>query len=389
MTDRPGAVEPTKTPRVNRNSTNALVRSAALPVLSILAALLVGAVILALAGYNVRAAYAALWDGVFGNTRNIGEAFLRATPLILIGAGIAVAFRAGIWNIGAEGQFYLGAIGAAFVGLNAANLPPVVAIPLAIAAGFILGGVWAGIAGWLKVKLGLNEVVTTIMLNYIALGLVSFLITGPMMEAIRANPQTDLVARSILLPRIWPPTRVHLGFIFAVIVACVLAFILFRTPWGYAIRAVGLNQTAAQHAGINVGRQFVTAMLLSGGAAGIAGAVEVMGVTERLYANISPGYGFQGIAVSLLANNNPLGVILSGWLFGALGSGSQMMQLTAGIPDVMIYILQGLVILFLVSFRVLGDRLGRRTRSSTTRTPVGRSGVLAGRRWYSALRRRA
>lgn len=360
MTDRPVTKEPGSRLSAHRDSAVALWRSALVPVLSIVAALAVGALVLALAGYNVGSAYGALWNGVFGNTRNIGEAFLRATPLVLIGAGIAVAFRAGIWNIGAEGQFYLGAIGATFVGLHVANLPPLVAIPLAIAAGFLLGGFWAGIAGWLKVRLGLNEVVTTIMLNYIALGIVSFLITGPMMEAIRANPQTDLIAASVVLPRIWLPTRVHLGFVLAIVVACLLAFILFRTPWGYAIRAVGYNQKAARYAGINVGRQFVMAMVLSGGASGIAGAVEVMGVTGRLYANLSPGYGFQGIAVSLLANNNPLGVILSGWLFGALGSGSQMMQLTAGIPDVMIYILQGLVILFLVSFRFLGDRLSRK-----------------------------
>ena len=360
MTDHSATKEPGSRLGATRGSTVALMRTILLPVLSILAALLVGALVLRLAGYDVGRAYGALWDGVFGNTRNMGEAFLRATPLVLIGAGIAIAFRAGIWNIGAEGQFYLGAIGATFVGLHAAALPPLVAIPLAIAVGFLLGGLWAAIAGWLKVRLGLNEVVTTIMLNYIALGLVSFLITGPLMEAIRANPQTDLVAKSVLLPRIWPPTRVHLGFVLAVMIACVYAFILFRTPWGYAMRAVGFNQKTAQHAGINVGRQFVMAMVLSGGASGIAGAVEVMGVTARLYANLSPGYGFQGIAVSLLANNNPLGVILSGWLFGALGSGSQMMQLTAGIPDVMIYILQGLVILFLVSFRILGARLSRR-----------------------------
>ncbi|MCW5858853.1 MAG: ABC transporter permease, partial [Caldilineales bacterium] len=166
MTDRPNhggvAARPAAAPRLRRDSIQALWRGVLLPVLSILAALAVGALILALAGYDVRSAYAALWDGVFGNTRNIGEAFLRATPLILIGAGIAVAFRAGIWNIGAEGQFYLGTIGAAWFGLNAASLPPAVAIPLAIAVGFIFGGVWAGIAGWLKVRLGLNEVVTTI-----------------------------------------------------------------------------------------------------------------------------------------------------------------------------------------------------------------------------------
>ena len=337
----------------------ALWRNLALPVLSILAALAVGALLLTLTGYNAAKAYQALWVGVFGNTRNIGEAFLRSTPLVLIGAGIAIAFRAGIWNIGAEGQFYMGAIAGTLIGLHAGGLSPVVAIPLGIAAGFLLGGFWASIAGWLKVRMGLSEVVTTIMLNYIALGVVSFLLTGPLQEAAHANPQTDPIAASMILPRIWPPTRVHLGFVLAVVTASVLAFILFRTRWGYAIRAVGFNQEAARHAGINVSRQFLLAMLLSGGAAGMAGAVEIMGVTGRLYADLSPGYGFTGIAVSLLASNHPLGTILTGWLFGALGSGSQMMQLTAGIPDVMIYIIQGLVILFLVSFRILGARIGR------------------------------
>lgn len=354
-TARP-AGEPRPQRRMNRDLQLALWRNVLLPLLSIVAALAVGALILAVSGFNVARAYGALWNGVFGNTRNIGEAFLRATPLVLTGAGIAIAFRCGIWNIGAEGQLYMGAIGATFVGLHAARLSPPVAIVLAIAAGFLCGGIWASLAGWLKVSLGLNEVVTTIMLNYIALGIVSFLITGPMMEAIRANPQTDLIAASAVLPRIWPPTRVHLGFVIAAIVAFALAFILFRTSLGYAIRAVGFNPQTARHVGINVPRQFIIAMLLSGGAAGIAGASEVMGVTQRLYANLSPGYGFQGIAVSLLANNHPAGTILSGWLFGALGSGSQMMQLTAGIPDPMVYILQGLVILFLVSFRILGER---------------------------------
>lgn len=354
---------PEGTPRgklqISRESRLTLWRNALLPLLSIVAALVVGALVLVVSGYNVTRAYSALWDGVFGNTRNIGEAFLRATPLVLIGSGIAIAFRCGIWNIGAEGQFYIGAIGCTLIGLHAGQLPPFAAVSLAIAAGFLGGGLWAGMAGWLKVRLGLNEVVTTIMLNYIALGLVSFLITGPMQEQIRGEPQTDLIAASAVLPRIWPPTRVHLGLIIAVAVAFLLAFILFRTPLGYAIRAVGFNAEAARHGGINVARQFVLAMVLSGGAAGIAGSLEVMGVTQRLYADLSPGYGFQGIAVSLLANNHPVGTILSGWLFGALGSGSQMMQLTAGIPDVMVSILQGLVILFLVSFRIMGAKFGR------------------------------
>jgi simple sugar transport system permease protein len=340
------------------NLTRALWRNVAVPTLAIVAALAVGGLLLALTGYDVVKAYGALWQGIFGNAVNIGEAFLRATPLILIGAGIAVAFRCGIWNIGAEGQFYMGAAAGAAVGLSAANVSPWLAIPAALVAGFSAGGLWAGLAGWLKVRLGLNEVVTTIMLNYIAIGFVGFLVTGPLQESIRANPQTDEIASSAVLARFWPPTRVNLGFPIAVTVAAVAALIVFRTPLGYAIRAVGHNPEAARHAGIDVPRQMLLAMLLSGGAAGLAGAIEVLGVTGRLFENLSPGYGFEGIAVALLVNNHPLGVVLSGLLFGALGAGSQLMQMTAKVPAPLTFVIQGLVIAFLVSFRLLERRSG-------------------------------
>lgn len=340
----------------SKDTAHTIWRAVALPLLAILAGLAVGGLVLVATGYDVITAYAALGEGIFGSTRNLGEALLRSTPLVLIGAGIAVAFRCGIWNIGAEGQFYLGAAAGTLVGLHADQVPPLVAIPVALAAGFLAGGMWASLAGWLKVRLGLNEVVTTIMLNYIAIGLIGYLVTGPMQEAIRTNPQTDEIAASAVLPRIWLPTRVTLGFPIAVAFAAVATVILFRTPFGYALRAVGFNPQAAQHAGINVNRQFLSAMLLSGGAAGLAGAIEVMGVTGRLYENISPGYGFEGIAVALLVNSHPLATVLSGLLFGALGAGSQLMQLTAKIPAVLTLIIQGLVITFLVSFRVLGRR---------------------------------
>jgi simple sugar transport system permease protein len=197
------------------------------------------------------------------------------------------------------------------------------------------------------------------MLNYIAIGFVGFLVTGPLQEAIRANPQSDEIAPSAVLARFWPPTRVHLGFPIAVAVAGIATLILFRTPLGYAIRAVGLNPVAAQHAGIDVPRQMVIAMLLSGGAAGLAGTVEILGVTGRLFENISPGYGFEGIAVALLVNNHPLGTVLSGLLFGALGAGSQLMQLTAKVPAPLTFVIQGLVIAFVVSFRFLERRGGQ------------------------------
>ena len=342
---------------LHRDAISSIGQNFLLPVLSILAALGLGALILGISGYDVAKAYGALWQGIFGNVRNLGEAFLISTPLLFIGAGIAVAFRCGIWNIGADGQFYLGAIGGTVVGLYLQNLPSFVGIPLSLIVGFLAGGLWGGIAGWLKVRFKANEVVTTIMLNYVAIGLVGYLITGPMQESSHTAPQTNEIGANMVLPGILPPTRIHLGYIFALIFVVVIAFILFRTPLGYSLQAVGFNREAARHAGIKVEATYITAMLISGGAAGIAGAVEVMGITGRLYANISAGYGFTGIAVSLLAGNNPLGTIITGWLFGALNSGSQLMQMTAQIPSVVVYIVQGLVIVFLVSFKVMSKRL--------------------------------
>jgi simple sugar transport system permease protein len=327
------------------------------PLLAIAAALATGALILAITGFDPLRAYAAMWEGIVGSRRNVGEALLRSTPLILIGTGIAIAFRCGIWNIGAEGQFYMGAAAGTFVGLHAGAFPVWISVPLAFAAGMVAGGLWAAIAGWLKVRMQLNEVVTTIMLNYIALGLVSWLVTGPMQEASGYNPQTDEIAASMELARIFPPTRLHAGFLVAVVVAVLAGILLFRTHWGYKLRAVGANPVAARHAGINVGRQLVLAMFLSGACAGLAGTVEILGVVGRLYETIGAGYGFTGIAVSLLVGNNPFGVIGSGILFGALSTGSELMQLTAGIPSVMTFILQGLIIAFLVSFQAIARRM--------------------------------
>ncbi len=335
-------------------------RNFVVPVLAIIFALAVGALILTLTGYNVVKAYGALWQGVFGSKVNVGEAFLRSTPLILIGAGIAIAFRCGFWNIGAEGQFYAGAAAGTFIALTFVNLPSWAGIPIALVIGFVAGAFWGALAGFLKVKFCLNEVVTTIMMNYIAVGLVGYLVTGPMQEAMRENPQTDEIIESFVIGRIFPTSRVHYGFVIAVAVAIIATIILFRTPLGYSMRAVGYNPEAARHAGINVPLHLVTAALLSGGSAGLAGAIEVLGVTGRLFENLSPGYGFEGIAVSLLVNNHPLATIISGLLFGALGAGSQVMQLNARVPAVLTFIIQGLIIAFLISFRYLDKNTGNK-----------------------------
>ncbi len=328
-----------------------IVRSSILvPALAVLGALGIGALLLRVSGYDPLQAYAVMWQGIFGSQRNFTEVLVKATPLIFTGIAVAVAYSGGVWNIGGEGQFYLGAIAATYVGIYWGGLPSALLIPLVLLAGFIGGALWAIIPGLLKAWIDANEVVVTIMLNYIAIGITSFLVTGPMQEARGFYPQTELIAAAARLPRILPPTRLHLGFLLAIFMAIFVLIVLRRTPLGYSIRTIGASLNTARFAGIPVNRTIVTAMLLSGGAAGLGGAVEIAGLTWRLFATISSGYGFDGIAVSLLVNNNPLGTILSGLLFGALRAGSDLMQMNASIPSVLIEIIQGLTVAFVIGF---------------------------------------
>jgi general nucleoside transport system permease protein len=320
------------------------------PLAAILVALLVSGLILLATGYDPALAFSAMWNGAFADLRTISEVLIKATPLILIAAGLSVAFRASIWNIGAEGQFYAGAVAGTAVGIYVQGLPAIIHIPLLLAASVAAGALWGMLAGWLKVRFNASEIVTTIMLNYIAIIGTGWLVTGPMIEGAGKYPQTAKIFEPAMLPRFLPPTRLHLGFLIALLVCLVLYVLLFKTSTGYAIRAVGINQEAARYAGIDVRRNILLAMAISGGSAGLAGGVEIAGVAFRLYQQISPGFGFDAIAVALLANNNPLGVIFSGILFGALRSGSEMMQITAKIPSVLVFAIQGLVILAVVTF---------------------------------------
>ena len=326
------------------------VKGILLPVAAIVVALFVSGLILLLAGYNPLLAFQVMWQGAFGDIRAVSEVLLKATPLILIGVGLAVAFRCSIWNIGAEGQFYVGAVFSTVVGIYLAELPGLILIPLAMLVGAIGGALWAMLAAYLKVRFGASEIVSTIMLNYIAIIGTGYLVTGPMIEEVGKFPQTARIAEAAWLPRFLPPTRLHIGFIVAVVLAVLIYLLIFKSSLGYAIRAVGINPEAARYAGMNVRGNIMLAMAISGGAAGLAGAVEVAGLTYRLYQQISPGYGFEGIAVALLANNNPIGVIFSGILFGALRSGSEVMQMNAKVPSVLVFAIQGLVILSVVAF---------------------------------------
>lgn len=309
------------------------------------------AALLAIGGYDVTRAATALLSGSLGSWYAIGSATLvRATPLILTGLAVALAFRAGVFNIGAEGQFLVGASAAAAIALRLAVLPSFVLIPLALIAGSLAGAAWAWIAAVLRSRFHVLEVISTIMLNFVAAFLVSYLVRGPLQEPTHVYPQTESIAAAAQLPRFGPTTRLHLGFAIALL-ACLLAWWAVRyTAAGFRLRAVGANADAARSAGmVDVERVTTRVFLLSGGLSGLAGAIEVCGVTYALYENISPGYGYTAIAVALLARLDPAGVIATGVLFGALEAGAGAMQRDANVPSVVVSVIEAGIILALVA----------------------------------------
>jgi simple sugar transport system permease protein len=285
---------------------------------------------------------------------------VRAVPLTIIGLGICVAFRAGAFNIGAEGQFYAGAVAATWVGLHVTNVGPVLAIPAVWLAALAAGAAWAALPAWLKLRFGVLEVISTLLLNFVAEALVSWMVQGPLQEAKGIYPQSDPVALAARLPTV-PGTRLHLGFAVAVVLAIALAYFFRRTWWGFALIASGAGPRAAEVSGrIRVRRVTAGALLASGALAGLAGGVEVGGVSYALFQNLSPGYGFSGIAVALLGRLEPLPVLAAGILFGALEAGAGAMQRDAGIPAVLVYVVEAAVIIAVL----LSDAAARRLEPS-------------------------
>lgn len=301
-------------------------------------------------GFEAIPACAALLRGSVGSVYAITSATLvRATPLVLTGLSVAIAFRAGVFNIGAEGQLLAGAAAAAALSLLPAlshsRWNPVVALALGAAA----GGLWAGIAALLRVRFRVLEVISTILLNFVALYLVGYLVRGPLQEPLHIYPQSTTIDAVARLPRIFPTSRLHVGFLIAIVVAAVAWWIMRFTAAGFRLRAIGANPEAARVAGeIDVAGTGTRAFLASGAIAGLAGAIEVTGVTFALYENISPGYGYTGIAVALLARLDAAGVIASGLLFGALEAGASAMQRDAAVPAVVVSIIEAVVILGLI-----------------------------------------
>jgi general nucleoside transport system permease protein len=313
---------------------------------ALLAGLLVLAAGLELAGYRAGPALGALWSGAFGSWYALTSATLvRAIPLIVIGLGLALAFRAGAFNIGGEGQFYAGAIAATWIGLHLGGLPSPLAVAAVLCGAMLAGALWVAVPVLLRARYGVLEVISTLLLNFVAEALTSLLVQGPLQERQRIYPQSepiDEAARLALLPG----TRLHAGLLLALAGALLLHWIFRRTLWGFRLRTVGLGPRAAEIAGrIDSRRTAALALLLSGGIAGVAGGVEVAGVSYALFQNLSPGYGFTAIAVALLGRLHPLGIVLAGVLFGALEAGAGAMQREAGVPAVAVYVVEAVVIL--------------------------------------------
>jgi len=366
---------------------SALAQTLLIPLLAVLTGLIIGAIVIVITDAKVIAAfgqgvgagiaaawsaiataYGALFQGAFGSPRQIiaalgsgdpaairaafwpfTESLVASTPYIFTGLAVALGFKAGLFNIGAEGQFLMGSLGAAFVGYSLIGWPWYIHLPAAILGGFLAGAIWGAIPGYLKAATGAHEVVNTIMMNWIAFRLSDWLLTGPM-KAPGSRPVTPQIEAAAALPRLFAdPLRLNVGFFLALLVAGLVYWLLFKTTIGFTIRAVGANPDAARYSGMSITRTIVLAMVLSGGLAGLGGASQVLGVDYWVGQGFSAGYGFDAIAVALLGKSHPFGVVAAALLFGFLRSGATQMQSMAGIPIDIISIIQGLVIVFVAA----------------------------------------
>jgi simple sugar transport system permease protein len=365
---------------------------ATLPALSIVLALLVAALVMIVSSPLVRGhfdpllplvAYGALLSGAFGSFNGLIQTIVSATPLILAGLAVGIGFKAGLFNIGAQGQFLMGAVAAAAVGAGLAGAPGLVAVPAALLAGLVAGALWGFVPGFLKAFTGAHEVVTTIMLNFIAIQLVAYLVQGPLRAAgatFARSPSVGNAELPILIGR-----NGHLGILFAAVAIPIAWWLLYRTTVGFEVRTVGANPDAARYAGMRPRLIIILTMSFCGMLAGIGGASEILGLTGYMPAGYSTNVGFDGITVALLGRANPIGILFAGLLLGAVRAGSGLMQIQAGVPVQMVDVLQGVILLFLAAevvvrhvFRVRAAAGGVEGLDTVTRTyGGGQSGPAA------------
>jgi len=333
----------------------------------LLAAMVLLSLLLLATGHDVGQALTALVRGAFGSYYAITSAtIVRMVPLGFAGLAVSLAFRAGILNIGAEGQLLVGAAAATALALPLAGTSPLVAIPMLLAAGACAGAAWASLAALLRLRFGVLEVISTIMLNFVAQYLTGWLVRGPLQEPTKVNPQSASLAESLHLPVLLEGTRLHAGVLLMVAVAFGVWWWLTQTASGFRVRAVGMNAAAARTAGeVAVSRTVFGAFVVSGLLAGLGGAVEYAGITYALYENFSPGYGYTAIAVALLARLHPVGVLGTALLFGALEAGANAMQRDAGVPSVVVSVVEALLILLIVAADRWSGRLTARAEATT------------------------
>jgi general nucleoside transport system permease protein len=338
---------------------------------AVVLALAVGGVLITASGADVVAAYDALVQGGLGSPAAIGATLQFATPLILVGAGTAFAFRSGAFNIGGEGQIFLGALGAAVVGLYLPIGAGPVHIALALVAGTALGAGWAFLAGAIRVFRGPHEVVVTLLMNFIAILLVQYLVQGPLDAPGSGPPESEQMLPTAILPRIWDPANLRLGIVIAIAAAALVYYLLWHTPLGFAARCLGQGAERARYAGVSVRRTFLIAMAVSGGLAGLAGSIETLGTYRRLVFQVSDGLGFEAIAVALVARLNPLAAIVAGIFFGFIRAGAVPMQLLAGVPSALVFVIQAVAILFIVAGAGLRERAQFALAVRRLRSPAG------------------
>lgn len=342
------------------NALNALRKSLLPPVIGILVSMLVGAVVISIKGTNPIEAYEGLFMGALGTKTNLVNSLVKTIPLGLTGLAVMISYRAGIFNIGAEGQLQVGAVASSALAIYVVGLNTGAHIILCLAAAMAVGALYALIPALAKAYRNYNEIVVTMLLNYIAIYFANYMVHGPMKEPGSYSPQSARLA--VKLPYVIEGTRLHMGIVFFVVMAVLLYFLLNKSAFGFKIRATGLNAAASDYAGIRSKRIMIGAMLISGALAGLAGASEVMGFYSRLMENFSPGYGYDAIAVALLANLHPLGILLSAFFFGALRSGASNMQVVTGLPVAFVEIIQGISILCVIASANLPGYLKRLKR---------------------------
>jgi ABC-type uncharacterized transport system permease subunit len=337
-----------------------LLNSLLVPLLAIVTAIIIGGVIIAMVGGNPFAAYLGLAQGAFGSAKALSETAVWATPYIFAGLAVALAFKGGLFNIGGEGQLAVGAVVSALIGYALpgwlhTSLPWFIHLPLTVGLGVLGGAIWGAIPGALKAYTGGHEVINTIMMNYIALNITSFLLNGPMRDPnpLNLSAKTPDIAVSARIPPIFPGLRVHWGFVLALFMAVFVWWLLQKTTLGFEIRTVGANPDAAKYAGINVKWNIILTMGISGALAGLAGVIEVTALNYRHELGFSVGYGFDAIAIALLGKNNPYGVVLAAILFGAMRNGGTRMQFLTQIPVDIISVIQALILLFVAADAII------------------------------------